>query len=311
MKTKQIIFGVLITIAVLITAVSFLTLKSVHNRSTRYAEQDKAEPLYLNAKAFLEEGEYGRACEVLSAVINEYPKSPFAEQAAKKLIEVYRQKGENRQARDHAVSLLENFPNIEDAGEIRSLVEDLNMKIMLSPEVTEDSVEYSIQPGDTLSGIARKFNTTVSMVKKVNGITGDIIYPGRKLKVIVSKFSIFVNKHKNVLILKKDNELFKIYTVSTGKDNSTPIGRFKIEEKMIKPLWYKVGAVVSADSEEYELGERWMGLSVEGYGIHGTSDETTIGSQVTRGCVRMYNADVSELFDIIPSGTEVEIVDGV
>ena len=52
-----------------------------------------------------------------------------------------------------------------------------------------------------------------------------------------------------------------------------------------------------------------MGLTIPGYGIHGTNDESTIGSQITMGCVRMKNNDVVELFDIVKPGTEVEIVD--
>jgi lipoprotein-anchoring transpeptidase ErfK/SrfK len=51
-----------------------------------------------------------------------------------------------------------------------------------------------------------------------------------------------------------------------------------------------------------------MGLSVASYGIHGTIDEETIGSQITEGCVRMRNKDVEELFVIVPVGTKVTIV---
>ena len=35
----------------------------------------------------------------------------------------------------------------------------------------------------------------------------------------------------------------------------------------------------------------------------------TIGMQVTAGCVRMYNEDVEELYNIVPKGTKVVIVD--
>ena len=83
----------------------------------------------------------------------------------------------------------------------------------------------------------------------------------------------------------------------------------KIEEKLVSPVWYTVGAIVEPDSEEYELGARWMGLSIAGYGIHGTNDPTSIGKHITKGCVRMKNEEVEELYAIVPSGTEVTIVD--
>ena len=53
-----------------------------------------------------------------------------------------------------------------------------------------------------------------------------------------------------------------------------------------------------------------MPISIPGYGIHGTNDESSIGKQLTAGCVRMHNDDVVELYDIVPKGTVVEIIDG-
>ena len=73
---------------------------------------------------------------------------------------------------------------------------------------------------------------------------------------------------------------------------------------------YKKGeGIVDSTSPEYELGSRWMGLSEPEYGIHGTNDASTIGKHITKGCVRMRNEDVEELYAIIPSGTEVTIVE--
>ena len=52
-----------------------------------------------------------------------------------------------------------------------------------------------------------------------------------------------------------------------------------------------------------------MPISVQGYGIHGTNDASSIGKQSTSGCIRMHNDDVVELYDMVPKGTEVEIID--
>ncbi|MCI0749376.1 MAG: L,D-transpeptidase [Nevskiales bacterium] len=41
--------------------------------------------------------------------------------------------------------------------------------------------------------------------------------------------------------------------------------------------------------------------------IHGTPDGTRLGVPGSRGCVRMRNADLVELFDLVPAGTEVTI----
>ena len=41
--------------------------------------------------------------------------------------------------------------------------------------------EYTIKSGDTLSEIAKKFNTSVSEIKKINNVTSDLIIAGKTL----------------------------------------------------------------------------------------------------------------------------------
>ncbi|MCQ9206591.1 MAG: L,D-transpeptidase family protein [Omnitrophica bacterium] len=206
--------------------------------------------------------------------------------------------------------LIEEFPGSPEAMKAERDIERLNINILFSDIATDDSISYEIKPGDTLGGIAFRHNTTVELLKKANGLETNLILPGKHLKVTTAKFAIHVDKATNQLVLKKDTgEIIKTYAVSTGKDFITPTGTFKIEEKLVSPVWYKVGAIVEPDSAEYALGLRWMGLSVEGYGIHGTNDESSIGKYITKGCVRMRNEDVIELYAIVPSGIEVTIVE--
>lgn len=188
-------------------------------------------------------------------------------------------------------------------------VEDLNIKLLFSPVVTAGSILYEIKPGDSLTKIAAEHKTTVELIAKSNNISGDRIIPSRKIKVWNKPFNILVDKSQNMLILKADEEVIKTYVVSTGKDNSTPVGTFKIVNKLLNPTWFKAGAVVPATSPQNILGSRWLGLNVSGYGIHGTSEPQNLGMQVTQGCVRMANPEVEELYAIIPIGTQVTIAD--
>lgn len=41
--------------------------------------------------------------------------------------------------------------------------------------------------------------------------------------------------------------------------------------------------------------------------IHGTADEADLGRPVSHGCIRMSNADIIQLFDVVPVGTTVSI----
>jgi len=188
-------------------------------------------------------------------------------------------------------------------------MEEINMKLLFTAMPAPQSVEYTIKPGDTLIKIAREHNTTPELIMKCNGLADTKIMPGRKLKVWTAPFTIFVDKSQNVLLLKTGEEVIKTYVVSTGKDNSSPVGKFKIVNKLANPTWFKAGAVVPPNSPENILGTRWMGFDLAGFGIHGTTEPQDLGKQVTLGCVRMRNDEVEELYAIVPVGTEVSIVD--
>lgn len=220
--------------------------------------------------------------------------------------------GELLAAREVYQKLISEYLNSAQVPDWQRKVEEINMRLLFSPTITPKSVSYEIKPGDTLAKIAREFKTTPELIMKSNNLTSDRIAPGRKIKVWNASFSVLVDKSQNILILKADDEIMKTYIVSTGKNNSTPTGTFKIASKLMNPPWFKKGSSgpIPPGSPENILGTRWMGFDrLTDYGIHGTTDPQSLGKQVTQGCVRMANSDVEELYIIVPAGTEVTIVD--
>ncbi|MDD5225970.1 MAG: L,D-transpeptidase family protein [Candidatus Omnitrophica bacterium] len=182
-------------------------------------------------------------------------------------------------------------------------------KVLFSKEVDADSILYTVKPGDSLYVLARKNHTTVDFIKKLNGLKSDNIYPRMKLKIHTAPFSIQVDKSKNILVLYSNGEAVKKYSVATGKKNCTPVGEFKITDKLVHPTWFKTGAILPPGSPENALGTRWMGFDKPAYGIHGTIEPKSIGTQASEGCIRMLNEDVEELYSLVPVGTKVTIQD--
>lgn len=219
----------------------------------------------------------------------------------------YFQKGELTKAKEAYEKIVKNDPCSEVAKKAEQRLGETNIELLFSPFNMESSEIYKVEPGDSLFTIAKKFGTTVDLIKKSNNLESSVIYPKQKLKIPTAKFSILIDTSDNTLILKADDKLLKKYLVSTGKNNSTPRGEFKIVSKLIDPVWYFQGKAISPLSSDNILGSRWLGLSTEGCGIHGTNEPETLGKQVTRGCIRMFNKDVEELYLIVPIGTKVTI----
>lgn len=61
------------------------------------------------------------------------------------------------------------------------------------------------------------------------------------------------------------------------------------------------------------MAEVGCGLNVPWgqFGIHGTLELSSVGWASSHGCIRMNNSEVAEIYDIIPIGTKVTIIDGV
>ncbi|MEQ8198863.1 MAG: L,D-transpeptidase [Clostridiaceae bacterium] len=110
-------------------------------------------------------------------------------------------------------------------------------------------------------------------------------------------YRIVINTQEHTLTLYRDGNVFKTYKVAVGKPSTpTPKGTFRIVNRSINP-----GG---------PFGARWLGLDAPNgdYGIHGTNNPYSIGHSVSNGCIRMYNNQVIQLSNLVPIGTEVQII---
>lgn len=111
------------------------------------------------------------------------------------------------------------------------------------------------------------------------------------------KYTIHIEVDKNRLTLvdRQNDEIIRTYPVATGKPSSpTPLGSFEISDK---GKWGE------------GFGSRWIGLDIPWgrYGIHGTNRPGSIGSGASAGCIRMQNAHIEDLYELISENTNVLI----
>jgi len=188
---------------------------------------------------------------------------------------------------------------------------EINFSRLLSREDNPLTVTYQVRAGDSLAAIARRHRTTSDLLRRINRLNGDVIHPGQSLKLPAESFSVRVSKSKNTLTLLYGGEFFKEYRVGTGRENCTPEGEFTIVTKLVDPPWFYDGEVIPPFDDRNILGTRWMGFDdpYAAYGIHGTTEPETVGTQSSDGCVRMRNEEVEELFTFLPRGSRVVIED--
>ena len=122
-------------------------------------------------------------------------------------------------------------------------------------------------------------------------------------------YAIVINLPAFRLSLYRDGELWHDYPVAIGKPSTpTPVGEYQLVCKVHDPVWYPKGKKPVPSGPENPLGRWWLGLSADGYGIHGCLDESSIGQAVSNGCIRLHNRDVAQLVECVRVGTPVRIV---
>ena len=119
---------------------------------------------------------------------------------------------------------------------------------------------------------------------------------------------IVISLEDRRLALIEDGQLKKVYTVAVGKPSTpSPVGSFAIVSHVANPTYSHKG-VVAQPGPNNPVGTRWMGLNIQGYGIHGTNAPSSIGKAASHGCIRMGRADLEEFFRLVHAGDAVEII---
>lgn len=183
---------------------------------------------------------------------------------------------------------------------------------------------YVILPGDTLGGVERKLTLRVpaQLLQKINNIPDATkIRAGQAIKVIRGPFHAIITKSDFAmdLYLQRD-ELLPVFVgrlrVGLGKNGTTPTGMWRVSpgKKLTHAPWNPPvssgtwGKVLWGDPN-YPLGTKgyWISLAgidddtrnMEGYGIHGTDDPTSIGRADSLGCIRLSDPDIELVFSLL------------
>jgi lipoprotein-anchoring transpeptidase ErfK/SrfK len=127
---------------------------------------------------------------------------------------------------------------------------------------------------------------------------------------------IVVNRSQFRLRLFKALKPAQTYGIAVGQVGlETPAGQYTIANKAINPAWHVpnsawagtlAGKVIAGDDPANPIKARWLGI-FDGVGIHGTSDDASIGHNASHGCIRMHIPDVEKLYDEVPVGSAVYI----
>ncbi|MCX7703244.1 MAG: L,D-transpeptidase family protein [Planctomycetota bacterium] len=280
------------------------------------ARNPEREPPQKEAKKALNEAlaepDIQKRTILLKKVVETYPDHEEFYDASEALSEAYATSGELFDAAKTLSAAYLKSDNEEKRKKWALKMDEWNKKIFFSFTETPISQVYVVQAGDVLTKIGADFNVPYRFIMRINNIKDERkLNIGDRLKIPAPKGKkmeafVQVDKSEHSLSVFINGLFLKRYAVGLGKDDRTPEGEFTIMSKVNKPSWK---GKPYGDPENI-IGDWWLGFDetkFKGLGIHGTNDPTSIGKDVSEGCVRLTNEDVDELANTIPLNSKVII----
>ncbi|WP_421724138.1 L,D-transpeptidase [Bauldia sp.] len=137
---------------------------------------------------------------------------------------------------------------------------------------------------------------------------------------------IVVDPYSHFLYLVQDDGQSLRYGIGVGRQGFSWSGTAEVHDKQHWPKWFPPKEMQERDrfaarfpngmngGPRNPLGSRalylWKDNKDTLYRIHATNEPLSIGKSVSSGCIRMWNQDVMDLYERVPLGTKVVVLDG-
>jgi L,D-transpeptidase ErfK/SrfK len=185
----------------------------------------------------------------------------------------------------------------------------------------------------TLVDIARRHNIGYEEIRMANpdvslwvpGVGTEVVIPAQYILPPAPREGVVVNLSELRLYYYPANSpgIVETYPISVGREEfATPIGITRTTIKVKDPAWAPPASMRREAAERGDpapsivpagpdnpLGEHAILLAMPSYLIHGTNRPDGVGMRVSRGCIRMYPEDIESLYERLPSGTQVNLMD--
>ncbi len=189
---------------------------------------------------------------------------------------------------------------------------------------------------DTLTDVARRFNVGYEEILRANPKV-DPWLPGTDRPIVVPTQFVLPNAPRTGIVINiaamrlfyypphkaGEPQVVITHPIGIGKMGwATPEGVTKIVRRQADPTWRVPASVIKEHREERgeeldkvigpgpdnPLGKFAFYLQWPSYLIHGTNKPAGVGLRSSHGCIRLYPEDIAQLFDTVPIGTQVRVV---
>jgi hypothetical protein len=208
-------------------------------------------------------------------------------------------------------------------------INTLATALFFSPNIVPGDISsqsYVVKKGDSFARITNREKLAIDwrFIQRINQIASEkALRADMRLKLAHGPFDgevIKADYRFNIYAgTGSERVMVASFPCGVGTNDSTPVGTFKVRtgSKLIDPEWSnpRTGEKFKSNDPKNPIGERWIGLQgttpetakFTGYGIHGTVEPQSIGKQMSMGCVRLGDAEVQVVYELIGESSTIVI----
>ncbi len=190
---------------------------------------------------------------------------------------------------------------------------------LCSPTNLTRARSYKVKRGDSLEAIVGRFRRdgvrldahTLAVLNRIHN--PNALQADQQLKVPVDPVRTVVVKSSYLMAVYVGESVLRLYWVGLGANDKTPVAEFTVSEKIERPDWYSPDGVIPFGHPKNILGNFFVKLrhpAHQGFGVHGTVEPGSIGTQASDGCIRMLDDDIADYFRLVPRESSLSIVGG-
>ncbi|MGE5523177.1 MAG: L,D-transpeptidase family protein [Rhodospirillaceae bacterium] len=199
------------------------------------------------------------------------------------------------------------------------------------PGIVGTRFEYVVRKGDTLTAISARYAVSEKALIRDNALRPPyLLKPGDRVHVHNRHLvpdgappdGIVINLPQRLLFVFRNGQVAAVYPVAAGKpDWQTPTGSYSARTLQQDKAWIVPPSIQDEmraqgkpvltrvePGPENPLGRYWIGLSLSGYGIHGTNAPGSIYYLRTHGCIRVHPEDIEALYGQMSLHMPVKII---
>lgn len=191
-------------------------------------------------------------------------------------------------------------------------------RTVFDPADLSGARRYEVRSGDSLTTVARALSKSIGLplqagtLQLVNRIDNpNVIRQGQGIKAPVEPIRTVVWKSSFLVTVYVGDVVVRSYPCAHGKPgHETPETVFTLGATTENPDWHYGGDVIAFGDPRNPLGTHFVQFqheSYSGFGIHGTNEPESMGTQASLGCIRLGAAEIAEFARFVPRGTKVEV----